>query len=185
MRDASVSLRSLSDSVENLQTYLQSQQVFWARGALPSLSLGGICWDRLLLTVERASLDDEDRRQFDQLQRDLDRIANRWQVAWEQKSLAEARARLNLWSAYLTDLAGNPAEASAYPYEVRNRFLAGSLIEQAGRQQAAEPLRAQLEALDQRLRGRFRSGNFVWESELEAKFPAEPYWYLYGKPPGI
>jgi len=138
-----------------------------------------------MLTVERASLDGEQRRQFDQLVKDLDLIADRWQVAWEQKAVAEARARLNLWRAYLNDMTEHPAEASAYAHEVRNRFLAGFLLEQAGRQQAAKPLYAQLERLDQRLKGRFRPGDFVWESELEAKFPAEPCWYLYGTPRGV
>lgn len=182
MRDPAPHLESLTDSHENLEAFLHSKQAFWTRGNLPSLSLGGVHWDRLVLRALRDQLDPSARRKFDALERQIDRLAERWKVAWEQKAAVEARARLNLWRAYLAELAERPGEAQGYPTEARNRVLAGYLIEQTGRQSEAGPLRTQLDSLDARLSARFESGEFVWEDELTAAFPQSQHWYLYGRP---
>jgi hypothetical protein len=38
-----------------------------------------------------------------------------------------------------------------------------------------------LHSLDQILRAVLAPGEFVWEPELQAGFPAEEDWYLYGR----
>lgn len=184
MRDPAYHLSSLSDSLEGLEGFLLSDQIFWTRGSLPSLSLGGIHWDRLVLTAVRDRLDPRARRRFDQLEREVDRVADHRRVAWEQKAAGEARSRLNLWRAYLTDLAERPGEARSYPNEVRNRLLAGYLVEQAGKHPDRQALRSQLDTLDRRLSGRFEAGGFVWEAALSEILPEADYWYLYGRPRG-
>lgn len=182
MRDPALHLRSLSDSLDNLESFLHADQAFWSRGNLPSLSLGGVHWDRLVLTAARPQLAPAARKRFDRLAAEIERIAGRWRVAWERKAAGEARARLNLWRSYLSELAERPGEAQHYPQEVRNRLLAGYLIEQAGGQPEAGPLVSQLQALDARLSAGFRSGEFVWEAELASELPRASYWYLYGRP---
>lgn len=182
MRDPAQHLSSLSDSLESLDSFLHSDQIFWTRGGLPSLSLGGIYWDRLVLTAVRDQLVPEDHRRFDELEREVDRVADQRRVAWEAKAAGEARSRLNLWRAYLTDLAERPGEARSYSNEVRNRLLAGYLVEQAGKHPDRKALRSQLDTLDKRLSGRFEANGFVWEAELSEMLPEENYWYLYGQP---
>lgn len=175
-------LHSLADAVANLQRYLLSDQVFWQRGSMPSLCLGGIHWDRLILGHERRLLDPDDRKQFDTLEQQIDQTADHWHVAWERKAVAEARARLNLWRAYLNDMDQRPSEAQSFPHEVRNRYLAEVLLEMAGEQEGADTLRSLAQSLDHRLKGRFRSGEFVWEPDFAVDLPQDKYWYLYGSP---
>lgn len=182
MRDPAHHLKSLADSLENLESFLHAKQVFWTRGNLSSLSLGGMYWDRLMLSAEPDRLDPELRRQFDRLQQQIDRVADRWRVAWEQKALAESRVRLNLWRAYLADLGERRGEAQNYPNEIRNRLFADYLLDKAGSQAEAASLKAELQSLDGRLSGQFERGEFVWEPELAGVFPEDPYWYLYGRP---
>lgn len=182
MRDPAQHLKSLADAYDHLQAFLHAGQAFWTRGNLPSLSLGAVYWDRLALSALRGELDPPSRRQFDELALQIDRLADRWKVAWEQKSVVEARARLNLWRAYLADLAERQGEGQSYPTEVRNRLLAGYLIEQAGRQSEVDPLRSQLETHDARLRAQFQPGEFVWDAMLKRVLPQADHWYLYGRP---
>lgn len=182
MRDPAHHLESLTDSLENLENFLHSKQVFWSRGSLSSLSLGGMYWDRLALSAVRDRLESGARRQFDRLERELDRVADRWRVAWEHKAADESRSRLNLWRAYLSDLAERRTEALNYTNEVRNRLLAGYLIEQAAGHAGAAALQSELQSLDARLSGQFERGEFVWEPELAEVLPEQAYWYLYGRP---
>lgn len=182
MRDPSPYLRSLADSTDNLKAFLLADQVFWTRGDMPSLSLGGVYWDRLQLSALRRDLDPSARRQFDQLESVVDRISNRWREAWERRALAEARARLNLWRGFLGDLDEGSPERGGYTQEVRNRLLAGALLDQAGGQSGSQTLRDQLRSLDTRLSGRFERGEFIWAPELAAALPESNYWYLYGQP---
>jgi hypothetical protein len=44
--------------------------------------------------------------------------------------------------------------------------------------------RARLATLDALLRARFVPGAFALDAGLQAAFPPDPYWYLYGAPKG-
>jgi hypothetical protein len=182
MRDPEFHLRALAASLENLQAYLLSKEVFWPMGSLPSLSLGRIFWDRTVLKARHELLAGPAAGELEQLERELEDTQRRWRVAWEQKCTAELRTRINLWLAYLAELAESPEESQSYPIEVRNRTLASYLRDAAGNQAEARALGEALESLDARLRPTFRPGKFVWESELASAFPADRYWYLYGMP---
>ena len=37
-----------------------------------------------------------------------------------------------------------------------------------------------LAVLDTQLKGIFIGGDFIWDAALQAGFPPDPYWYLYG-----
>jgi hypothetical protein len=99
-------------------------------------------------------------------------------AAIEAKAGAELPHRLNLWRAYLQDLAEKPNEAAAYATEVRHRviierllpFLRGSVGPGAGR----------LARADEQLRLRFRAGQFAWPPELKQAYSEGLFWYLYG-----
>lgn len=182
MRDPDFHLRALAASVESLQPYLLSKDVFWPMGPLPSLSLGRIFWDRTVLGARQQLLEGPDLADLERLERVLEETQRHWRVAWENKATAELRTRINLWQAYLRELDESLDEARAYPQEVRNRAMAAYLRRAAGNQPESRQLGALLDGLDARLRAIFRAGEFVWEPELASAFPSDPYWYLYGKP---
>jgi hypothetical protein len=168
--------------LDNLEAYLLSKEVFWSLGKLPSLSLGRMFWDLTVLQANKKLLSSEAAADLVRLEREYEIIRRKWRVAWERKSVAELRSRVNLWRAYLQELAELPEEAQAYAHEVRNRALADYLLGAAGNQSEARPFRDALEALDSRLRAVFDAGDFVWDSELAPVFPADTHWYLYGRP---
>ena len=177
MWDAQSSLKFLEDAIEEVESYLLSKDVIWARSGRPSLSIGLISLDlRWLgsLAHDQARLKAAESKLF--------AVRDKWRVAWERKAATELRTRLNLWRGYISDLEGRPGLGSSYPQEVRNRAMAVDLLDAAGNQPEVKMLAASLDAIDSRFRGSFQPGAFVWEQVAESAFPSEPYWFLYGRP---
>lgn len=164
----------LEAGVSQLEDYLLSDELFWpitARGYdLPRLTIGG-----LLLAMTRLEARGE---RIEALITRLDAVRAKWQVAWETKAGREFQSRFGLWGNYLSDYRQNPeGHADSYPHEVRSRvfleLLKPELPEALPEQEALSPL-------DSVLRGNFLPGNFIWEPDVQAGFPREGYWFLYG-----
>lgn len=162
-------------ALDELEPYLLSNELYWVLGvphiSLPRLTLGNLLLTRLRLQARHALPPDEEMR--------LDHLRQRWRAAWEKKARREFNSRLNLWRNYLEDYFESPANYAAdYPQEVRSRVLMELL-----RPEIAAPLPEEelLHALDARLRTAFIPGPFIWEAEMSAVFPAETWWYLYGR----
>ena len=179
MWEVEVSLKSLEDAAEEIETYLLSKDVIRAQSGRPSLSIGLIALDLRWLGP---TIEDQDRARLESVESNLATVRDKWRVAWERKATAELRSRLNLWRGYLADLEGRPGLGSSYSQEVRNRAIAVDLVDAAGNQNEIKTLVASLDAIDSRLRDRFQPGKFVWEQAPESAFPAETFWFLYGRP---
>ena len=179
MWDVEGSLKSLEDAVEEIESFLLSKDVIRAQSGRPSLSIGLIS---LNLRWLRPTVEGQDQTRLQSVESKLATVRDKWQVAWERKAAAELRSRLNLWRGYLTDLEGRPGLGSSYPQEVRNRTIAVDLVDAGGNQNEIRTLVASLDAIDSRHRDRFQPGKFVWELAPESAFPAETFWFLYGRP---
>lgn len=179
MWNAKSSLNSLEDAIEEIESFLLSEEVIRARSGRPSLSLGLVSLDLRWLGP---TLVGEDQTRLKSVESKLAEVNDKWRVAWERKATTELRSRLNLWRGYLSDLKGRPGLGSSYPQEVRNRAMAVDLLDAAGYQPEVKTLAASLEAIDSRLRENFQPGPFVWEKVPESAFPAEQFWFLYGRP---
>ena len=179
MWDAEASLKSLEEAVEEIESYLLSNDIIWARSGRPSLSIGLIS---LNLRWLGPILESDDQARLQSVKSKLAAVRDRWRVAWERKAVVELRSRLNLWRGYLGDLERRPGLGSSYPQEVRNRAISVDLLKAAGNQPEIKTLAASLDAVDRRLRENFQPGSFAWEQVPESAFPAEPYWFLYGRP---
>jgi hypothetical protein len=160
MWDAELSLKSLEDAVEEIESFLLSKDVIRAQSGRSSLSIGLIS---LNLRWLKPALEIDDQTRLQSVEAELAAVRDKWRVAWERKAAAELRARLNLWRGYLSDLEGRPGLGSSYPQEVRNRAMAIDLLDAAGHQPEIKTLSASLDAIDIRLRDTFQPGNFVWE----------------------
>ncbi len=86
-----------------------------------------------------------------------------------------------MWRNFVDDLLHAPgAQRDRYPYEARLRVMLHLLAEE---NRAIPPGElAHLEEVDLRLKTRWQPGGFIWPAEIEAGFPTETYWYLYGQP---
>jgi len=165
----------LEAGLPELEDYLLSDELYWpitSRGYdLPRLTIGG-----LLLATARLEARGE---RIESLVTQLDAVRSKWRVAWETKAGRGVQARMRLWGNYLSDYRQNPeGHADAYPHEVRYRVMLHLLLPELSAPTAEQK---ELSHLDSLLRVNLISNNFIWESELQAGFPREVYWYLYGE----
>lgn len=167
--------------------YLDSDILFWPapQGGMPMLTLGGYLLreHRLLglpqlLTAELRTQVDAAVFQFNQTL--ADRV-----VRFEAKAHHELEARLRQWEEYLKDMdRGTFDRTSNYSTAVETRAMIAALLDRLSMPPyRAEPRPAQhLAALDTRLRGMWRPGEFIWPLSWQPAYPRSEYWWLYGSP---
>ena len=170
-------------SLDQLQAYLLSKELFWPVSppvgirSFPKLTLSS-----LLLAIKKlraisstSQLDPAQRTETAQLDRKISEIHQKWTAAWEAKAIREFRSRLRQWSHFLNDLEKNEeAHAPYYSSEVRVRVLIALLKEYA-----TEDEKQALAQLDAVLQARLKPTDFIWNAELELEFPAQEFWFLY------
>ena len=157
----------IETALPELQTYLLSDTLFYPLTyPLPRLTLGG------LLLAQRRLHAYEDASSLDLR---LDTLRSKWCVAWEKKAIQEFETRLTLWRNYLDDCREEEALLENYAREVRWRVMLGLLSAELPADSS------ELNALDQRLRTKFRMGEFIWDEALVSEFSQDDYWFLYGK----
>jgi hypothetical protein len=182
----SLDLGYLEESLSQLEDYLLSDKLFWSLGVAPpaggrgypSLTLGGI-----LLALRRArsrAVSAGDLVRVERLEDELEDLRSQWRVAWGQKATRELRARLRQWGAYLNDLKRDYEEQAVYYHvEVRSRTLITLLKPSA--ETSDEGDAEVLAGLDRTLSAWFIPGEFIWDQNLQAGFPRQVFWYLWGK----
>ena len=159
--------RFIEAALPELQTYLLSDVLFYPLShPLPRLTVGG------LLLAQRRLHAYEDASPLDLR---LDTLRNKWRAAWEKKVAQEFETRLTLWRNYLDDCREEDTLLENYAREVRWRVMLGLLSAELPADSS------ELNALDQRLRTKFRMGEFIWDEALVSEFSQDDYWFLYGK----
>jgi len=187
MVSAAYDLSYLQASVDLLEDYLLSTEIYWSLRLrppvgdppFPMLTLGGVLLARMKAGYRNLSRDQ--RFLFNKTYDQVDAIRVRWRVAWENKSTREFHSRLMLWRDYLDEYRRQPYNhVDRYGYEVHRRVLLALLYSDAVGVPSAE--KEMLTALDHYLQSVLQSSGFIWEPELAGGFPKENYWYLWGKP---
>lgn len=142
-----------------MQDYLLSKELYRTMTlSLPTLTLGG-----LLLARQRLG------PQADSLAAQMDEVRSKWRTAWDAKTRHEVRARSDLWKNYLLDYDESPKNyRDEYPEQARFRAMLVLLGEESNE-------------FDEKLKGIFIPGEFVWEKECAERFPRGPFWFLFGK----
>jgi hypothetical protein len=180
-------LRYLESGLLDLEGYLLSQELYWPVGVsappggppYPRLTLGNLLLSQARLQPRRIS--STQMIDLERMDKRLDETRTRWLSAWRQKAQREFAVRINLWRDFLEDYRTSPSgNVDRYTYEVNRRVILDFLEPQSGTIPPAES--EMLSGLDQMLRAVFLPGDFIWEDELKDGFPAQKYWYLYGRP---
>jgi hypothetical protein len=173
-------------AIEELEPFLLSDSLYWSlvlqarqdEPPYPRLTLGSLLIARQRLEVLAAS--SKERAEALKLARELDTYRARWLVRWQGKASQEYSSRLRQWENYLNEYRQDPdSQAAYYPYEVRWRVMISLLAADASAIMEAE--RQSLAGLDAAIRAVLEPGEFVWDSGMQAAFPREPFWYLYGR----
>ena len=188
MNSIEYDLGYIQAGLEVLEKYLLSDEVFWPLAAnppegeaeFPRLTLDGLLLARARLFAYQVTSQQQER--VERIGQELELIRSKWRSAWEKKAGECYRVRVRLWQDFLEEYQDNPADnASRYSYAVGYRvmldLIQGELIQQNIAQAVI------LTSLDGYLKSVIVPGEFIWEAEIQAGFPPEKYWYLYGKLP--
>jgi hypothetical protein len=177
----------IRSSVEVLESYLLSDEVFWQVSGnppegspdYPRLTLGNLLLSETRLNAYSVNPDQEASRQ--QVESEVDRLRTKWRVRWEMKAAHSFGVRLRMWGDYLEEYSANPQENSdRYAYEVRLRVILELLKVEGG----GQPVEVEMLAgLDKSLRSMLEMTGFIWEPEVQSGFSEGVYWYLYGTLP--
>lgn len=111
----------------------------------------------------------------------LDRraFAGQWQALLRR----ELRSLLDSWKWYLDDVGRDPAARENYASEAHLRTRVEVVMAELAGDSSLGGEQQQLGALDSRLREMLRSGAYVGPRGEETRFPADRFWWLYGRPP--
>lgn len=174
--------------LEEMESYLPSDEVFWPVSAtppegapdFPRLTLGS-----LLVAEYRLKAYPQAQAQAAQVERvlaDIEHIRSKWRVMWEKKAGRSYSVRLRMWSEFLDEYRSSLQDnGDRYAYEVRLRVMLEVLKLEGGGQPQAEV--EMLGGLDRYLKSVLKMGGFIWEAEVQSGFPKGIYWYLYGELP--
>lgn len=171
-----------------MEDYLASDLVYWPirpfSATFPTFSIGGLLESLRRLETLRDRLPPTARDDLEALKAQLDRLREAQRARYQQKLERELNSRLDAWAWYLEDYERRPEEAAAsYPSQAHTRLKIELLIEEADRLgMDVGKIRNRLQALDQTLRRNWAPGPFLWEEPLQKAFPADRFWWLYGRP---
>ncbi len=173
-----------------MEDYLASDLVYWPlrpfSATFPAFSLGGLLESLRRLEALRDALPPRAQAEVEALRAQLDRVRERHRARYQRKLERELSSRLDTWAWYLEDYAQRPEEVTpSYPAQVPIRLKIELLLEEAERLgMDVGNARNRIRALDQALRRHWRPGPFLWEEPLQAAFPPDRFWWLYGRPQG-
>jgi hypothetical protein len=151
-------------------------------GTLPSLTLGA-----LLLRLNRLAHLALTGSQLDRLraaQAQYDEVARQWKQHHDDKLVREALSRLNAMNTFFEECRDQPRScAPNYPPELARRTIVEELrraLEQ--RAIVSAELDSKTRQIDGKLRRYVVAASFQWDTQLEAAYPAQTYWWLYHRP---
>jgi len=183
-------LAFVREGIAVFEDYLASDLVYWPlrpfSATFPAFSLGGLLESLRRLEALREGLPPSARAELDALKARLEQAREIHPARYRQKLERELHSRLDAWAWYLEDYEGRPEEAAAsYPAQAPIRVKIELLLEEGERLGLpVEGFRERLRALDQTLRRFWIPGPFLWEEALQAAFPRDRFWWLYGRPQG-
>lgn len=178
----------LEQMAAEMDDYLRSDVLFWpmAQGNMPRLTLGGFLMRQHRLLALNNLLEPAERTRLQQALETYRGALVEKVVRFESRAHEELETRLRQWQQTLNSYLKEEANGSKayYATSVETRAQIEALISQL--QMAPYKLNPRLleqrDLLDNYLRSRFRSGDFVWPEAWKPAYPRETYWWLYGMP---
>jgi hypothetical protein len=179
--DGNTELISAQYMARDLEEYLSSDVVYWhvseptpLGSRMPQLTIGA-----LLEALVRAEAGGADAAAVAAVRAQHDRIRAAHSALYVRKAIHEVHGRLDAWRASLDD--DDRKSTVFYAQDVRMRAKI-YLLEQALGADVPVELEHYRERVDQDLFEIFVPGGFVWDARLQAAFPKNSCWWLYGHP---
>ena len=184
-------LGELEQMVERLGDYLLGDAMylpvgggFFRGSSTPQMTIGALLLRRRRLTHLRAKLKRADGHRLDAALAQHADLQREWTLHYEKKLQREVPMRLKVMAGFFRECSENPRDCGgAYPVEALRRTIVQEILmaldefgyEKRDAAAAARPA-------DQALRRLFHAGDFIWSPPLEAVYPRENFWWLYGSP---
>lgn len=179
-------LNILEAMAAEMDDYLRSDVQFWPlqNGDLPRLTLGGYLMRQHRLSALVNLLADADKARLTAAMETFREALVEKIVRFETKAQDELDLRLRKWERFLRELGGEASSPAYYATSVETRAMIAALITQLQIAPYQLPARTQerIAVMDRQLRGRFRSGEFVWPEAWKPAYTKDRYWWLYGLP---
>jgi hypothetical protein len=175
---------------DEITDYLLSDQLYWQLSPAarispppPMLTIGGYLLRAHRLRGQWSSLNKTQQAKLDSVEGQFQASVQQWTVHSEKRAHKELKARLNSWAWFVEDCQKRKQDSiKYYATEAELRTLIHLLLEFADKLGDVSQHRRKLQDLDSQFRPWFKSGDFVWRSSLEAVYPKDPFWWLYGRP---
>lgn len=175
----------VQSAAQVLEDYLLSEVLFWPlqreRGAILGGDSDQLTPGNLLLSLTRLGKTISSDPFLMDSRQVIEKVRQRWKSAWLSKCKKEWDQRERLWLRYLEELKKEPRSIlpADFPFHVRQRVILHLLeVEMGG---LPSEKKAELQNADEILRSISQSGEFIWQKNLQDRFPVSTFWYLYLK----
>lgn len=157
---------------------------FFRGSTTPQLTIGSFLLRRRRLSQLRGEMNPAQLAKLDSVLARHDALQREWRLHYEKKLNREVPSRLKVMVAFFRECGESPRDcASAYPVEAMRRTIVQEiLLAMDVFNYDASNLAAGAQRTDLALRRLLHSGAFVWSSQLEAIYPRNVFWWLYGRP---
>ena len=190
MRTPEYNLKLVRAMLEEFEDYLLSDELFWpldpsalqGQPPLPRLTPGGLFLAFDELNAQSTAMTPVERAEHQKLERQMQRVFQKWPEAAGRKAAREMHSRFSLWKAYVNDLLEREDHPDNYAYEVRQRVIFERIIQLAARQPDSQATIEAIHPIDASLQTYFKTGEFIWDPCLRRLYPEDRYWFLYGVP---
>ena len=189
MYDALHDIAILKSILYDFVPFIQSDIVFWQLSKpgpflnrYPKLTIAGILFcSHKLNTVDYkigGKIQDEKNKLIGSLVNHL----NQWNANVQRKAVVETLGRLRSWEIYINECIEDASEYSQYYLEeIYGRVYIQLLLDIIDETEEFADIRTRINKCDDNLYKMFKSGQFIWEKDLQIAFPPKDQWYLYGR----
>lgn len=182
--DGNTELTIVQRMLRDLEEYLKSDVLYWhvaepnpLGSHMPQLTIGALLEALTRAAAAQDELTPGQRQELEAARAQHDRIRAAHAALYAGKAVHELHGRLQAWEADLAD--DSRKTKSFYAQDVRVRAKI-HLLEQALGPDTPAELQRQREQIDRDWCEIFVPGEFVWDPRLQAAFPKNPCWWLYG-----
>ncbi len=176
-------LKIVEEIAAQMKEYLASEEIFWQRisdNELQPTGGGFLLRQYRLLALKDNLLDNSERLRLQAALKKFEEAVTDQPGRFETKVRQELEVRTQQWDKALQELLEDEAPSLAY---YRSDVQTRAMITALSKRLASIPnaVAEKVEALDELLRQHWQTGEFIWPSEWKPAYPAQVYWWLYGK----
>ncbi|HTP11299.1 MAG TPA: hypothetical protein VMP08_23760 [Anaerolineae bacterium] len=182
--DGSTELTIVQCMARDLEEYLKSDVLYWHVAEpnplgrhMPQLTIGALLEAITRAAAAQNELTSDQREALEAARAQLDRIRAAHAARFVSKAIHELHGRLGAWKANLDDESRKSKSFYAQDARVRAKIF---LLEKALGADVPVEVQKFREQIDLELFEVFVPGEFIWDARLQAAFPKDPCWWLYG-----